>query len=141
MLRSSFFALALLLFQGAAFGQTATADSQTLQALLAEVRQLRQDMRVATLAAQRVQILIYRVQAQEAVVRHSQDRADENRSKLSQIRFEQKRQATWIKEAEGRLDRSETSQAERKEIEQTISQLKAGLETQTNSEQETQWLC
>jgi len=135
---STFFALPLLLVPAAALGQTTTTDSQTLQSLLAEVRQLRQDLRTATLAAQRAQILIYRVQAQEAVVRHAQDRIDENRSKLGQIRFEQKRLATQIKEFEDQLGRSETSQTDRKEIEQALPQLRTSLERHASSEQETQ---
>ena len=135
---STFFALPLLLVPAAALGQTTTTDSQTLQSLLAEVRQLRQDLRTATLAAQRALILIYRVQAQEAVVRHSQDRVDENRSLLGQIRFEQKRLVPRIKAYEDQLGSSETSQTDRKQIEQLLTQLKTSSEAQTSSEQETQ---
>jgi hypothetical protein len=63
MNRSSLF-LSLLLSSTACFGQTTTGDSQTLQALLSEVRQLRQDLQITTIAAQRAQILIYRLQGQ-----------------------------------------------------------------------------
>ena len=44
MRRVPFLTLGLLLIPGSAFGQTASSDSQTLQALLHEVRQLRQDL-------------------------------------------------------------------------------------------------
>ena len=68
MNRSSLFVVGLLFFSTACFGQTTPGDSQTLQALLLEVRQLRQDLQTTTIAAQRAQILIYRLQGQEAAV-------------------------------------------------------------------------
>jgi hypothetical protein len=40
------------------FGQTTPSESQTLQALLWEVRQLRQDLQTTTIAVQRAQILL-----------------------------------------------------------------------------------
>lgn len=90
MHRSLTLILALLLIAAAARSQTAS-DSQTLQALLAEVRQLRHDLRTTTVAAQRAQILIYRVQAQESIVRRLQERVDDTRSKLAQVQSEQKK--------------------------------------------------
>ena len=68
MSRSLLFVLAVLLFATASFGQTTAADAQTLQALLSEVRLLRQDLQTTTISAQRAQILIYRLQGQEAAV-------------------------------------------------------------------------
>jgi hypothetical protein len=70
----------LLLTSRPVFGQSAAADSQTLQALLAEVRQLRHDLQTTTIAAQRAQVLLYRLQAQESVVRRIQERLDDTRS-------------------------------------------------------------
>ena len=77
MNRSSLFVLSSLVFSTACFGQTTTGDSQTLQALLLEVRQLRQDLQTTTIAGQRVQILIYRLQGQEAAVARASQRLDE----------------------------------------------------------------
>jgi hypothetical protein len=55
---------------GLASSQTAPTDSQTLQALLTEVRRLRHDLRSTNAMAQRAQIALYRLQRQdEAVVR------------------------------------------------------------------------
>jgi len=64
-------------FSTACFGQTTPGDSQTLQALLSEVRQLRQDLQTTTIAAQRAQILLYRLQGQEAAVARASQRIDE----------------------------------------------------------------
>jgi hypothetical protein len=80
MKRSSLFVLGLLVSSTPCFGQTTPGDSQTLQALLSEVRLLRQDLRTTTVTAQRSQILIYRLQGQEAAVGRASQRLDEARS-------------------------------------------------------------
>src|SRR6266852_2237217 len=99
MKRLSFLPLTLLLVS-TAFAQTNPSDPDTLKALLTEVRQLRQDLRTTTVAAQRAQILVYRAQAQESVVRRMQERVDDTRSKLGQIQSDQKRLTATIKQFE-----------------------------------------
>ncbi len=79
--------LSLVLISVPVFGQSALTDSQTLQALLSEVRQLRQDLRTITIASQRAQVLLYRLQAQVSVVRRMQERVDDTRSKLTGFGF------------------------------------------------------
>jgi len=136
MKRLSFLPLALLLVS-TAFAQTNPADSDTLKALLTEVRQLRQDLRTTTVAAQRAQILVYRTQAQESVVRRLQERVDDARSKLAQIQSELKRLTQAIKRDEDLLDHTDNP-ATRKDLEQEIIQIKARQEMQASVEQETQ---
>ena len=119
------------------FGQSASTDSQTLQALLREVRQLRQDLRTITIASQRAQVLLYRLQSQESVVRRMQERVDDTRSKLAQIHAEQKRLITALKQYEDSVSHTDNP-AQEKEIAEVMAHLKAGLETQTSNEQETQ---
>ena len=119
------------------FGQSASTDSQTLQALLSEVRQLRQDLRTTTIASQRAQVPLYRLQAQESVVRRMQERVDDTRSKLAQIHAEQKRLTTALKQYEDSVSHSDNL-AQEKEIVEVMARLKAGLETQTSIEQEAQ---
>lgn len=136
MQRLSFLPLTLLLVS-TAFAQTNPADSDTLKALLAEVRQVRQDLRTTTAAAQRAQILVYRAQAQESVVRRMQEHVDNTRSKLSQIQSEQKRLTAAIKQNEELLDHADNPTT-RKEFEQAIVRIKASVEMQANVEQETQ---
>jgi hypothetical protein len=72
--------LILLSISASAFAQTNPTDSDTFKALLTEVRLLRHDLQTTAVAAQRAQILIYRVQAQESVVRRMQERADDART-------------------------------------------------------------
>ncbi len=138
MLRSTFFALSLLVFSPAALGQSTSTDSHTLQALLAEVRQLRHDLQSVTAAVQRAQILIYRVQAQETVVHRVQERVEETRSKLDHLQSEKGRHAAQLKQMEDLQSRPETAQPERKPLEDALAQLKARLEMEESDEQGTQ---
>ena len=137
MYRALCLALGLLLISPACFGQTSSSDSQTLQALLAEVRQLRQEMRTTTLAGRRVQILLYRLQVQEAAVERAQRRVDDARSALSQTQAEVKMMASLIKQTEDKISNAQNS-VERKRQEDLLAQFKAGLESQENSEQQSQ---
>jgi hypothetical protein len=70
----------------ASFAQTASTDLQTLQALLAEVRQLRLDLQITTVASQRVQIILFRLQLREGTVARAQQRVGEVHSKLAEAR-------------------------------------------------------
>src|SRR5258708_11048969 len=137
MHRAWFLVLGLLLISPASFGQTSSSDSQTLQALLAEVRQLRQELRNTTLATQRVQILLFRLQIQEAVVERAQRRVDDARSALSQTQAEVKMMASLIKQTEDKISNAQNP-VERKRQEDLLAQFKAGLESQENSEQQSQ---
>ena len=128
----------LLLISMPAFGQSGSSDSQTLQALLAEVRQLRHDLQTTTVAAQRAQILIYRVQAQESVVRHMQERVEDARSRLAQVHFEQNNRAASIKQIGEKKGRSETSPTEKKDLEDTLTQIKVRFDADANKEGEIQ---
>ena len=136
-MRSSFLLLGLLLIAPSLVAQSSQSDSQTLQALLNEVHQLREDLQTTTVAGQRAQILLFRVQAQESVVRHIQERVDDTRSKLTQIQAEQKRLTANLKQITDSLDPDENP-ASRKESEQIIARFKAALETQSVNEQEAQ---
>jgi len=138
MNRSSLFVLGLLLFSTDCFGQTTPGDSQTLQALLSEVRQLRQDLQTTTIAGQRAQILIYRLQGQEAAVAHASQRLDEARDKLARIQDERKHVARDVKQHEDFISNTENPIAQRKEAEDSLRQLKTRLESLENEEQQRQ---
>ena len=134
MNRSSLFVVGLLFFSMDCFGQTTTGDSQTLQALLSEVRQLRQDLQTTTIAAQRAQILIYRLQGQEAAVARASQRLDEAREKLAGIQAERKHVTADVKQQEDFISNSENPATQRKEVEGMLSQLKTRVESLENQE-------
>lgn len=137
MPRPALLVLALVLFSSAAFGQTASTDSQTLQALLVEVHQLRQDLQTASTAARRAQILIYRLYAQESVVAHASQRLDEAKSMLDQFQNHKKWNALQIKDYEDSRDSAENA-TERKRLDDLISHLKSEMEGLATLEQEAQ---
>jgi hypothetical protein len=64
--------LTLFVIPTLALRQSAPTDSQTLQALLAEVRQLRHDLQTTTATTQRAQIALYRLQRQDECGSESQ---------------------------------------------------------------------
>src|SRR6266536_982188 len=130
--------LGLLLSPTACLGQTTSGDSQTLQALLSEVRQLRQDLQTTTIAGQRAQILIYRLQGQEAAVARASQRLDEARDKLSRIQDQRKQEVSAIKLTEGLLSNTDNPPTQRKELEDSLARRKARLESLENEEQQPQ---
>jgi hypothetical protein len=135
MVRKTIFAVSLLLLSPAVFGQATSAESQTLQALLAEVHQLRQDLQAAATAGRRAQILIYRLYVQEAAVARASQRLDDAKSALDQFQARTKWQALQIKEYEDRRDRAENAR-EQKQLDDAISNLKSQMETGAPEEQE-----
>jgi len=138
MNRSGLFVLGLLLFSTACFGQTIPGDSQTLQALLSEVRQLRQDLQTTTIAGQRAQILIYRLQGQEAAVARASQRLEEAREKLARTQDERKHVAADVKQQEEFISNMENPAAERKEVERMLFQSKTRIESLDSQEQQLQ---
>jgi chromosome segregation ATPase len=136
MHRFSLLLLGLLMIPAAAFGQTSSADSKTLQTLLQEVRQLRQDLQSTTVAVQRIQILLHRLDIQEAAVTRASQRLDDARSKLAAVQASRKRGAADIKRFEEVLrEHTENNSAERKQIEDWLSRAKPDLEASANEEQ------
>ena len=138
MNRSSLFVLGLLLFSTVCFGQSTPNDSQTLQALLSEVRQLRQDLQTTTIAAQRAQILLYRLQGQEAAVARASQRLDEARELLTGAQGERRHLASEIKQHEDFISNTENPPTQRKAFENRLPEDKTRLESFENLEQQQQ---
>jgi hypothetical protein len=137
MLRPVVLALSLLLFSSPAPAQTPPTESPTLQALLAEIRQLRQDLQTSAIAARRAQILIYRLHVQEAAVARVSQRLDEAKSSIEQWRARKKYQEFQIKQYEDMRDRAENA-PQRRQFEDAITQLKAQMEASVPEEQDAQ---
>src|SRR5262252_2094823 len=68
----------------------AQADTHTLEALLSEVRALRQDLRASLNRAQSMQILLARLQIQQGVTTRATDRLNNARQKRLDTQFHQK---------------------------------------------------
>jgi hypothetical protein len=128
----------LLFFSAPVFGQSSSTDSQTLQALLAEIRQLRHDLQTTTIAAQRAQILLYRLQIQGATVSGISQKLDEARTKLAETQSNRTRLTNDIKQNEEFAIRNENPPGERKQVEDNLAQLRTGLSQLENEEQQRQ---
>jgi chromosome segregation ATPase len=137
MLRSAVLVLSLLLFSSSAHGQAAPTESPTLQALLTEIRQLRQDLQTSAIAARRAQILIYRLHAQETAAAHASQQLDEAKSSIEQVRARRKYYEFQIKRDEDLRNHAENA-AQRKQFEDAITELKAQMEAWVPEEQEAQ---
>lgn len=136
MHRSSSYVMAFLLITAPALAQK-ESDAETLNVLLTEVRQLRQDLRNAFTVAQRTQVVLYRLQSQEAAVARARQRLDEGRSKLTQVQAQRMNAAAQIQNYEDSKSHIQNP-IEREDSEQALSQLKAKLDRLGNEEQQSQ---
>jgi hypothetical protein len=93
--------------------QSASSDQQTLQAILAEVRTLRQDLRSSLARVQGVQILLVRLQMQQGVVARASEHLDDARAKLSEIRVRRTEVAGEVKRLEDALAAEENMQQQK----------------------------
>ena len=121
----------------ATFSQAASPDSQTLQALLTEVRELRRDLRTSVSKVQKTQILLSRLQSQQEAVTRASERLRDARSKLTDEQGHQKHIASVMKQMEDALSADENP-ATQKELRDAINHRKSELEDSTNEGQQRQ---
>ncbi len=118
---------------------SAATDTQTLQALLREVRELRQDLRTSTIASERAQILLSRLQAQQQSVNNAQRELDTARSQLNEAENRRKNFDRQIAYYSGQDNEDSTPDpAKRQMLEENLKRLKAlaqDVETQHDSAQ------
>jgi DNA repair exonuclease SbcCD ATPase subunit len=129
--------LAVLLAAPAAFGQTSSTDSQTLQALLSEVRQLRQELETYSATTQRTQILFFRLQSQQAATARASGRADDARTKLSETQTARNKAETEAKGVHDSLEHTDNP-VERKNLEDMAAYYKHRLGELADEEQQRQ---
>jgi len=116
------------------FGQATGSDSQALQSVLTEVRELRQDLRVSLARVQSAQILLSRLQIEEMDVTRASQQLDEARSKLAEVQVVRKREESQIKHLEEMPAAGESAE----QIQETMDGAKADLEASANVEQQRQ---
>lgn len=130
---------ALLLMSAPVLGQPAPADAGTMQSILDELRQLRVDLKVTITQAQRAQVLLYRLQAQEAAVARSSQRLDDARTKYMGALSQRKSADADIKRQEAFVANTDNPADERKMLQATIiPQLKSKMESFGVEEQQTE---
>jgi len=137
-LRRAFLPIVVFLGMSAcAFGQSPSSDTQTLQALLTEVRALRQDLRVSLNRTQAMQILLARFQMQEGAITRASDRLNEARQRLLDTHVHQKELTLQAKRLEDELNDAENSE-HRTALEDRIKHVKSDLEVVGNMAQQQQ---
>jgi chromosome segregation ATPase len=137
MRRALFPMIALLAMPVYGLGQAASSDTQTLQALLNEVRALRQDLRVSLNRAQSMQILLARFQMQEGVITRASDRLNDARQKVSDAHVHQKELALELKRLEDELNTAENPQ-QQNDLQDRIKHVKSDLEVTGSLSQQQQ---
>jgi chromosome segregation ATPase len=131
-------AAALLFAVSIGFSQTPAKERDTLQALLDEVHQLRQDIEGMTVASQRVQIALYQLQMQDSAVARAALRVDNARTKCSGAEGNRQHMAEEIRSAESAIASGTTSEAETKALKARVPGLKSELEIMTAEAQACQ---
>jgi DNA repair exonuclease SbcCD ATPase subunit len=132
------FVLGLLFLSASGAGQSTSSESDGMQALVAEVRLLRKDLQTTNGYALKAQILLYRMQIQEAAVGRVTQHLNDLRSSLTTIQDRERNLTAAIKHFEKTVNDSETSPAQKKEAEGEMSGIKAELESVTAEEQQNQ---
>lgn len=134
-MRRAFFCMtAFLAISACAFGQATSSDTQTLQALLSEVRALRQDLRVSLNRTQGIQILLARLQLQEGTVTRASDHLNDARQKLFETRVRQRELSSQKKRTEESGNPAENQQ----DLQDRIKHMKSDLEIQGSIAQQQQ---
>jgi len=109
-------------------------DSQTLQAILQEVRPLRKDLAGTTVVAQRVQILLYRLQLQGDAVKNAAQRHDQTVAKVNDAERARLDAANGLRTAEERLASLGGNDSQRPVIEAQVSEMKRRVEMWSHDE-------
>jgi peptidoglycan hydrolase CwlO-like protein len=141
MHRLSFVLLLLPVLSNSALGQTNSKDSQTLQTLLTEVRQLRQNFEATTLGANKMQVLLYRLQRQDTIVARVSRTVDDAYADVYQLEEQRGKLAADIKQHEDFVASNTNTSGDRKVVEDALPDLKenlASLDDQLQQAQEKQ---
>jgi chromosome segregation ATPase len=129
--------LVSLFAASAALCQTPAKESDTLQSLLMEVHQLRQDIEAMTVASQRVQIALYTLQMQDASVARATQRLDDARNRCKGEEGTRQHTASEIQSLESNLARG-VPEVEAKLIQSRLTELKRALDVQAMAMQTCQ---
>jgi chromosome segregation ATPase len=138
MIRSVVLAVGSLLLSSVAVSQSPTCpEAETMQSLLTEVRQLRQDLQTVSVAARKAQILIYRLYIQEAIVQRVSENLNNTKTALDGMRMSREYQTEQIKRYEEAKESSDEP-TYRKQMDDMIAHVKSRLEAGNSVEQEMQ---
>jgi len=138
MYRSVCLILMFSIIPPAAMSQTASTDSQTLQAILSELRQLRHDLQTSNAMVARAQIALYRLQRQAEAVEHARQRRNDARLRLAQAESDRSKKAVQIQSAKDATNHSDAPDARTHFEEVVLPELRSEFEMLQKQEQKAQ---
>jgi chromosome segregation ATPase len=139
MRRASFLVMGLVFLAAPVLAQSSSSDTQTLQAILQELRLLRQELRESTVASERAQILFYRMQAQQSAVARAQQRVDQAQTALDRAQNRRRSMESELKyETDQDSEDATPDAATRKRIEDRLPAMKQQVEDAQAAEQQAQ---
>jgi hypothetical protein len=125
-MRTTLLLLGCLVVMPACHAQVSQSDSQTLQEILSELRQIRSEMHNQQAENRNVQVLLFEMQTYQTNINRATQRTDDARSKLSEVQEAERRHAAEISRAEDSL-RDAQDEADKKRLAGDMDRLKAGL--------------
>ena len=130
--------LTTLLMISAVFAwcQPVPTESQTFQAILTELRQLRHDMQTTSAMAARAQVALYRLQREDGAVMRDTQRVSDAKSRVTQTEEEKNRKTQDIKQMRSEMDLADNPTIRRELEEVMIPRLTAELELIQRHEQQ-----
>ena len=129
-------ALLLPFFTAAvAFAQTLPQDGQLTQALLAEIRLLRQDLQSTAVAIQRVQLVMFRMQTATSALNRATQHLDDARNRCIYVQPQRKMLTVQVEQAESRQRTAQTADSR---VGEEIARQKGNLEVLAVQEQQCQ---
>lgn len=140
-MRRALFVLFSLFLSSSSLGQSTRStpnEPEGMQALVAEIRQLRKDLQTTNGYALKAEILLHRLQVQEAAVARVAQHLNDVRSSLSETQGHRRDVAANLKQLEEFLESSEISPEVRKQVERQISGKKSEVESLAAEEQQKQ---
>jgi len=103
-----------------------------MQALLTEVRELRQSIQAMTVSSQRVRILIFNLQMQDAAVSRSSQRLNEAKTRCSAIESRRRSDDAAIQHVESDVASGKLGPNQTKELQaNTLAEVKRMLDLET----------
>jgi len=139
MLRATLFFCGVMCFPFPAPCQPQTSDAQTrtMEAVLSEIRQLRQDLQTAAFAARKAQIVIYRLHVQQGVLEQATSRLDNVKMEITQIENQKRYQTEQIKRFKEMKEQAENEE-QKQQLEGNIAAFESNLQDWEPREQELQ---
>jgi chromosome segregation ATPase len=111
--------------------QTTRSDSQTLEAILSEIRAIHEDVKVT----QSTQILLTELEVQQTVVNRAQQRLDEAQAVFRDLRAGRQHAAEDLARASDKLDQT-TDLQQKKQLQEEIDDSKTRIADMQRDEQE-----